>query len=261
MNHWKTTVAGLLSAFIGIVGPLSGLLASLQAITAQQPGHAPADYRYAIAGAILTFLAAAARVWIGMLQNDAPPPDSVTVQTTMSSKVVPVLLLVLLLGMAAQAQAPAPTLPASSYGFGVSYNNGAKPSLAGTLTYSHLLLSSDTACTNLVTLCYGYTVLDILPLSFNPSVVTTNIGVGVAQKALTIGKVNFFIPASVGPTITGTNVGWNWSGGGLADIPIEKAGGPTHWHVQPNIRFVNANVNGVTNGYQLIFVMNIAFAQ
>jgi len=36
---------------------------------------------------------------------------------------------------------------------------------------------------------------------------------------------------------------------------------PTHWHVQPNIRFVNANVNGVTNGYQLIFGMNIAFAQ
>ena len=147
-----------------------------------------------------------------------------------------------------------PTLPANVYALGMSYNNGAKPSMSGTFSYSRLLTSTTGGT-------YGYTVLDILPVSFNPSVVTTNIGVGVAQKALTIGSVNLFIPASVGPTITGTNVGWNWTGGGLADYQIKKAGLATNWHLQPNIRFVNANVNGASNGYQLIFGMNIAFAQ
>jgi hypothetical protein len=164
----------------------------------------------------------------------------------------------------AQTVPVAPTLPSNVYGLGVSYNNGAKPSMSGTLTYSHLLSSGSGAtgpCANIVTLCYGYTVLDILPQSFNPSVITTNIGVGVAQKALTISGVNFFIPASVGPTITGSNVGWNWTGGVLADYNVKKNGNATSWHIEPNVRFVNATVNGVSNGYQLIFGAQIAFAQ
>ena len=81
MNHWKTTANGFLSAFIGAVGPISGFLASLQMIQAQIPGHAPANYTLAIVGAGLTCGAAIARIWIGLLQNDAPPADSITVTT------------------------------------------------------------------------------------------------------------------------------------------------------------------------------------
>jgi hypothetical protein len=76
MNNWKTTVAGILSAFLAIMGPLSALLASLQAIYGQIPGHAPANYTFAIVGAVLTFLAASARIWIGLLENDAPPSET-----------------------------------------------------------------------------------------------------------------------------------------------------------------------------------------
>ena len=47
-------------------------LGGLQALYAQQPGHGPADYRLAIWGMALSFIAAVLRVWIGLLQNDAP---------------------------------------------------------------------------------------------------------------------------------------------------------------------------------------------
>ena len=259
MTHWKTTANGILAFLITTLTVVLGF----QIPTAILNPSASRVYLYSTVAANLVL--ALCRAWIGMIQHDAPAPDSVVVQTTLSSKVVPLILVVLMLGVAAQAQtAPAvtaPAFPTSVYGVGVSYDNGATPSMAGTLTFSHLLTSTDTACTNLVSVCYGYTVLDILPVTFSPTVVSTNVGVGVAQKALTIGKVNFFVPVGIGPTITGTNVGWNWSGGGLADVPITKAGQSTNWHFQPNIRFVNANVNGVNNGYRLIFGFNFAFAQ
>jgi formate hydrogenlyase subunit 3/multisubunit Na+/H+ antiporter MnhD subunit len=68
-NDWKTTAAGLLSAFASAIGPLSGFLAAWQAIQAQIPGHGPANYTLALIGAGLTCAAAIARAWIGLLQN------------------------------------------------------------------------------------------------------------------------------------------------------------------------------------------------
>ena len=73
MNNWKTTTAGILSALIGLSGPSSALLAALQAIKASQPGAAQANYTLAIWGAVLTFIFAFLRVWVGLLQNDAQP--------------------------------------------------------------------------------------------------------------------------------------------------------------------------------------------
>ena len=67
MTHWKTTANGLLAAFIAAVGPLSGFLASLQAM---QPHP---NYTLAVVGAGLTTAAAIARAWIGIIENDAPP--------------------------------------------------------------------------------------------------------------------------------------------------------------------------------------------
>ena len=60
---WKTTVAGCLSAFAMAVGPLTAYLA-----TTNNPKATD------ICGA-LTCAAAIARVWIGSLQNDAPPTN------------------------------------------------------------------------------------------------------------------------------------------------------------------------------------------
>ncbi len=61
MKNWKTTVAGILSAFIGSVGPLTAYLA-----TTNSPKST------ALCGA-LTCAAAIARVWVGFIQNDARP--------------------------------------------------------------------------------------------------------------------------------------------------------------------------------------------
>lgn len=73
MKNWKTTIAGILSALLGTIPALTAFIAALQTIQAQQPGHGPADYTFAYVGAGLSFLTAAGRVWIGLLQNDAPP--------------------------------------------------------------------------------------------------------------------------------------------------------------------------------------------
>ena len=67
MKNWKTTAAGVLSAFIGAVGPLSGFLASIQAMQAKP------NYTLAICGAALTCAAAIARIWVGMISVDAKP--------------------------------------------------------------------------------------------------------------------------------------------------------------------------------------------
>ncbi len=140
--------------------------------------------------------------------------------------------------------APTPNLPANVYALGLSFNNGVSPALAGTGMYGRLMNAS--------TGTYGFTVLDILPVSATPVIVTTNVGVGVAQRVLNINDVNLFGVLSTGLTVSGANAGWNWTGGGLVDIPIKKSGVPTRWHIMPNVRFVKANVpNGA--GYQLIF--------
>lgn len=144
------------------------------------------------------------------------------------------LLSLLVLVSAAFAQ----TLPTNVYAGGVSYNNAGTPSIAGTALYARLV-SPDSGT-------YAFTVADVLPSSFRPFTVTTNIGVGVAQKLFTIGKVPIFAPASAGVSFSGTNTGWAWSGGALASIKVKN-----NWHVYPNVRFVKSSVSNGT-GYQLI---------
>jgi hypothetical protein len=91
----KTTLNGILAAFLAIIGPLSAFLAAVQALGSQMPGHGPANYTLAIIGAGLTCLAAVARAWVGLLQNDSPPPASPTAGAT-STKPAAMILLVLL---------------------------------------------------------------------------------------------------------------------------------------------------------------------
>lgn len=60
-NISKTTIAGILSAIIGAAGPLTAYLATVQ------------NPKAATAAGIVTLLATIARVWVGLLQGDAPP--------------------------------------------------------------------------------------------------------------------------------------------------------------------------------------------
>jgi hypothetical protein len=134
-------------------------------------------------------------------------------------------------------------LPTNIYALGASWNQGASPQIAGTGLYARLV-SADSGT-------YAFTSLDLLPIAKNPFTVTTNIGVGVSQKALTIGSVNFYIPTSAGISITGTNTGWAWTGGVLGDYTIKKNGKPSSLHIMPNVRYLKSSVsNG--SGYQLV---------
>ena len=60
MKNWKTTANGFLAAIIGAAGPLTAYLATINSPKA------------AYATGIVTLAAGIARVWIGLLQNDAP---------------------------------------------------------------------------------------------------------------------------------------------------------------------------------------------
>ena len=61
MKNWKTTVAGILAAIIAAAGPLAAYLASQN------------NAKEAWVAGIVTLVAAIARVWVGLIQNDAPP--------------------------------------------------------------------------------------------------------------------------------------------------------------------------------------------
>ena len=65
MNNWKTTAAGILSALIGTSGPVTAFIGALEA------AKAVPDYTLTITGAALTLVFGIARVWVGLLQNDA----------------------------------------------------------------------------------------------------------------------------------------------------------------------------------------------
>lgn len=74
LTHWKTTVGGILNAFLATVGPATSFLAAYDTLIQQIPGHSHADFRVAIWGMGLTAAAAVARAWIGLISYDAPPP-------------------------------------------------------------------------------------------------------------------------------------------------------------------------------------------
>lgn len=147
------------------------------------------------------------------------------------------IALAALLSLCAQAQ----TNNKTNYGaIGVSTNGSAT---AGTGMYARLLADS--------TGTYAFTVMDAVPSSYKPFIVTTSYGAGIAQKLFSIGSTNVFSPNSAGVSFTGSNTGWSWTTGILAAIPIKKSG----WYVMPNVRAVKSNVAATdpnATGYQLI---------
>lgn len=156
------------------------------------------------------------------------------------------VLAVLVLSTMAVCQAK-PSLDNDVYAFGVSYNNGGSPAIAGTGLYAHLL--SDGSGT------YAFTVVDALPTSVKPFVVNTNIGAGVAQKVFTLGKVPIFIPTEAGISYNGTNTGWAWSTGGLASIKVKG-----NFLVMPGVRVLKSSVSS-GSGYQPVVSLLFGWGQ
>lgn len=110
-------------------------------------------------------------------------------------------------------------------GLGVSYNSG----VAGTAFYARRLTGST----------FSFSVYQALPTSYKPFVVNFQQGSGVAQKVASIGKVDLFIPGTVGISNTGINTGWNFNTGGLAAIPIKGT-----WHLYPVVMMNKSSIAG-----------------
>ena len=157
--------------------------------------------------------------------------------TEVPTNKVGIILMILGLSVGVSAQTPPPTDVQNIFAGGVSWNVGASPAVAGTGLYAHSINTSGT---------YAFTVLDALPSTVKPFTVSTNIGVGVAQKIATLGKVPIYVPTTAGISWSGSNTGWQWSGGGLASIRLKG-----DYYLMPSLRFMKSSVSS-NSGYQLI---------
>lgn len=140
------------------------------------------------------------------------------------------ILLVLLLlpaGLHAQTTVPEGTLPANIYAIGPSYNPSATPQIAGSAFYGRRLADNT----------YGFTELDALPEPVKPFTVSTNVGMGVAQKLVTFRNVPIYGAMGTGIHWTGSATDWQWNGGFLAAIPLKKACATCY--LMPNARFLS----------------------
>lgn len=195
-------------------------------------------------------IVAAALVLHAVMPSVFAAPSAADQQATGLNKLGALLLVVgLMLMVPARVKAQTTEAPADLqqiFAGGVSYSVNASPGIAGTGLYAHLVDSSGT---------YAFTVVDALPNTVKPFTVTTNFGVGVAQKVYTFGKVPIYVPAAAGFSWSGSNTGWQWNGGALASIHIKG-----NYYVMPTVRFLKSSVsNG--SGYQPIIGLLFGWGQ
>lgn len=151
-------------------------------------------------------------------------------------KILELILTATVLTVTLHGQTSNPTLQ-NLYAAGASFNNGASPSVAGSALYAHAVTGMGT---------YAFSAFDVLPNSLKPLTVTSNVGVGIAQKAFTLGKVPIYVPTDAGISWSGSNTGWQWSTGALASIHIKS-----QYYILPTVRVVKSSVSNGT-GYQPI---------
>jgi hypothetical protein len=152
------------------------------------------------------------------------------------------LSLLLLAATCAVAQTVNPADPLNIWAIGVSWNQSASVSasqqFAGTALYAR---AQNTVGT------YAFTVLDAVPTSYQPFTTTTNLGVGIGQKIADIGSWTLYATAAAGPSWSGVNTGWNWTGGAIATHVIKGK-----WWGGLNARVIKSSVNN-NSGSQFIF--------
>ena len=149
----------------------------------------------------------------------------------------------------ASTQAPAVATPLQNlYAAGGSFNQGASVPIAGTALYAHLI--------NDGTGTYAFTVIDAVPASVKPFTVTTNVGVGVAQKLFTFSNgYSVWTPTSLGVSWTGVNTGYQWNTGAALIIPLKN-----NWYIIPTARVLKSSVSG-GSGYQPIIGVEVGWGK
>lgn len=157
-------------------------------------------------------------------------------------------LLLLCVAFAA-AQTPAPAPPPSALS-GTFYAGGLSYGPSG-------LAATGLGAKSLADGTYAFGVLDAVPQTIKPLTITTNFGGGIAQKLpISFKSVTFWVPSSAGVSWAGHDVGWEWSTGGMAHIPVGKAG----LSLNPTVRVLKSSVSN-NSGYQVIGSLLIGFGK
>lgn len=135
--------------------------------------------------------------------------------------------------------------PANLYAAGVSYNASASPRVAGMALYARALNDSGT---------YAFTVFDALPSTQAPYTVTSQIGVGIAQRLFNIQGLPVYAPTAAGISWTGRNTGWAWTTGAMTSIALRNG-----WRIMPNVRVLKSSV--ADGGYAPIVGVMVGWGQ
>jgi hypothetical protein len=146
-----------------------------------------------------------------------------------------------------QPVTPVPVTPLQNlYAVGGAYNFNAQPSVAGTALYAHYVASPGT---------YAFTVIDVLPNTVKPFFVTSNVGVGLAQRMFSIGRVSLFMPTAAGVSWSGSNTGWQWTGGTAVTVSLNHS-----FYLVPTVRFLKSSVSG-GSGYQPVLGLGFGWGK
>ena len=140
------------------------------------------------------------------------------------------LFAIAILALATLAAAQTTNL-SNIYAAGVSGSPTAQPPVAGTALYAHLL--DGNAGT------YAFTVWDALPDTYKPFTVTTNVGIGIAQKAFTVGKFPIYVPTSAGIEWNGKNTGWQYNFGATTTYRLSPN---KDYYLMPTVRVLKGSV-------------------
>jgi hypothetical protein len=149
------------------------------------------------------------------------------------------ILLLLCPLLQAQDQGPAQYVAA-----GVALNQYAAPQISGTLLYAKQVTAVNT---------YSFTLVDVISKSLQPFEAATSISSGVAQQILKLEGIRIFATTTVGMIAGGEDIGWSWTGGGAAAIPLGKSG----FSLLPSVRFL---ASGLTER-QMIYGLAIGFGK
>jgi hypothetical protein len=104
---------------------------------------------------------------------------------------------------------------------GGSFSQTGTPQFAADILYAHRVSAG----------LYSFTIVDIFAQSNAPDpavpnapkfTITTAPTTGVAQHVRDVGPVKLFVIATVGGAAGGTHVGWSYTTGGAAIIPVTK---------------------------------------
>lgn len=120
---------------------------------------------------------------------------------------------------------------------GIAFNQYSVPQISGALLYAQRIGEG----------LYSYSLVDVVSKTVRPFVATTSITTGLAQHVRSIGKIRVYISGTGGVAAGGENLGFSWSAGGAAVVPL--GGG---WKLLPGVRVIKSSITDFQGVYSLM---------